>query len=405
MSQPEPLLLPRLSWQQVLWIFGALLVVGWLLWLLGPVLTPFLVAALLAYMADPMLVRLERWGLRRDAAVGLVFLVFTLALTGVLLLIIPVLVRETVDLFNRLPGYIEQLQRLSMPLIEEYLDIELDPETFDASAVRALVEENFANIAAAARTAWGYIADSGSRFIIWITGLFLIPLVTFYLMRDWHRALDALRDLLPRDIEPVAVRLTRDCDEALGGFLRGQLLVMLGQGTIYAVGLWMIGLNNGLAIGAIAGLVSFVPYLGAIIGVSLAVVTAIIQDSASFGLGVETRFMFLVMVALVFTVGQLVESFLLTPNLIGDRIGMHPVLVIFTVLAGGYLFGFIGVLLALPVAAAGTVLVRFFYRNYKRSQIYAQSSQADRVTDPALESGGAPTQLASDSNTPGSDAP
>lgn len=399
MNQPEPLLLPRLSWQQVLWIFGALLVVGWLLWLLGPVLTPFLIAALLAYMADPMLLRLEKWGMRRDMAVGLVFLVFTLALTGVLLLIIPVLVRETVDLFNRLPGYIEQLQRLSMPLIEEYLDIELDPDTFDASAIRALVEENFANIAAAARTAWGYIADSGSRFIIWITGLFLIPLVTFYLMRDWHRALDALRDLLPRNIEPVAVKLTRDCDEALGGFLRGQLLVMLGQGTIYAVGLWLIGLNNGLAIGAIAGLVSFVPYLGAIIGVSLAVVTAIIQDSASFGLGVETRFMFLVMVALVFTVGQLVESFLLTPNLIGDRIGLHPVLVIFTVLAGGYLFGFIGVLLALPVAAAGTVLVRFFYRNYKRSQIYAQSHSEETVIDPTTDS-----SIASPSTVAGGDA-
>ena len=377
MNQPEPLLLPSLTRQQILWILGSLLVVGWLLWLLGPVLTPFLVAALLAYVADPALVKLEKLGLRRDLAVGLVFLLVTLVLTGVLLLIIPVLVRETVDLFNRLPGYIEQLQRLSMPLLEEYLDLQLDPETFDASAVRALVEENFANIASAARSAWGYIADSGSRFIIWITGLFLIPLVTFYLMRDWHRALDALRDLLPRNIEPVAVRLTRDCDEALGGFLRGQLLVMLGQGTIYAVGLWMIGLNNGLAIGAIAGLVSFVPYLGAIIGVALAVITAIIQDAGSFGLGIETRFMFLLMVGLVFTVGQLVESFVLTPNLIGDRIGMHPVLVIFTVLAGGFLFGFIGVLLALPVAAAGTVLVRFFYRNYKRSQVYAHGDSGD----------------------------
>jgi predicted PurR-regulated permease PerM len=384
LESPQELLLPELSWQQIVWILVALLVTGWLVWLLGPVLTPFLVSALLAYMADPIVNRLEQLGLKRVTAVGVVFLVVTLLLVGVLLLIIPVLVRETVDLFNRLPGYVEQLQARSLPLIEEYLDITLDPETFDAGQVRALIEENFANIASAARATWGYIADQGGRFIIWITGLFLIPLVTFYLMRDWHRALDALRDLLPRKIEPVVVRLTRDCDEALGGFLRGQLLVMLGQGTIYAVGLWMIGLNNGLAIGAIAGLVSFVPYLGAIIGVSLAVVTALIQETGSFGLGVDSRLVFLILVGVVFTVGQLVESFVLTPNLIGDRIGMHPILVIFTVLAGGFLFGFIGVLLALPVAAAGTVLVRFFYRNYKASHIY----EDDTATTPATPGSG-----------------
>lgn len=378
----EELLLPDLSRQQIIWILVALLVTGWLVWLLGPVLTPFLVSALLAYMADPIVNRLERLGLGRVTAVGVVFLVVTLLLVGILLLIIPLLVRETVDLFNRFPGYIQQLQERALPLIEEYLDVELDPETFDSAQIRQLIEENFANIAQAARATWGYIADSGGRFIVWITGLFLIPLVTFYLMRDWHRALDAVRDLLPRKIEPVVVRLTRDCDEALGGFLRGQLLVMLGQGTIYAVGLWMIGLNNGLAIGAIAGLVSFVPYLGAIIGVALAVITAILQDSASFGLGVESRLVFLILVGVVFTVGQLVESFLLTPNLIGDRIGLHPVLVIFTVLAGGFLFGFIGVLLALPVAAAGTVLVRFFYRNYKASRIYAEQHSGTRVELP-----------------------
>lgn len=346
-------------------------------------LTPFLISALLAYMADPIVNRLERMGLRRVTAVGVVFLVVTLLLVGVMLLIIPVLVRETVDLFQRLPGYAEKLQERLLPLLEEYLDVTLDPDTFDAAQIRSLIEENFSNIASAARATWGYISDQGGRFLIWITGLFLIPLVTFYLMRDWQRALDAVRDLLPRKIEPVVVSLTKDCDEALGGFLRGQLLVMLGQGTIYAVGLWLIGLNNGLAIGAIAGLVSFVPYLGAILGVSLAVITAIVQDSASFGLGVESQLVFLLLVALVFTVGQLVESFVLTPNLIGDRIGLHPILVIFTVLAGGFLFGFIGVLLALPVAAAGTVLVRFFYRNYKASHIYEDGKSASPVIEKA----------------------
>ncbi len=373
-TDSESLLLPRLSRAQILWIAGSLLVVGWLIWLLGPVLTPFLISALLAYIADPLVTRLERMKMRREVAVGLVFSVVLILLAGLLLLVVPILVRETVDLFNRLPGYAEKLQENFQPVIEEYLDIQFDVETFDAARIREILEDNFESIARASRAAWSYLTDQGGRFIIWITGIFLIPLVTFYLMRDWHRALDTLRDLLPRNIEPVAVRLARDCDEALGGFLRGQLLVMLGQGLIYAVGLWFIGLNNGLAIGAIAGLVSFVPYLGAIIGVSLAVITALIQDTATFGLGVESRLVFLILVGVVFTIGQLVESFLLTPNLIGDRIGMHPVLVIFTVLAGGFLFGFIGILLALPVAAAGTVLVRFFYQNYKRSKLYAQTS-------------------------------
>ncbi len=362
MSEAPDVQLPKLSREQLLWIVGALLLTGWLVWLLAPVLTPFMISALLAYMADPVVTRLQRW-MRRDVAVSLVFLLVFALLTLTVLLIVPVLVRETVDLFNRLPAYFEQLQERLQPLAEKHLGWEFDLATFDAARLREILEENFANVAAAGRATWGYISESGGRFVIWITGMFLVPLVTFYLMRDWHRLLDALRDMLPRNIEPTVVRLTRECDEALGGFLRGQLLVMLGQGTIYAIGLWLIGLNNGIAIGMIAGLVSFVPYLGAITGVALAMVTAIIQNF---------DFWFLFSVAVVFTVGQLVESFLLTPNLIGDRIGMHPVLVVFTVLAGGQLFGFIGVLLALPVAAAGTVLVRVFYRSYKQSRIYAE---------------------------------
>ena len=360
MSEIPEIVFPRLSREQLLWIVGSLLLAGWLVWLLAPVLTPFLISALLAYMADPVVSRLERW-MRRDLAVGLVFVLVTAMLVVTLLLIVPVLIRETADLFSRLPTYLEQLQNRFQPMIEQHFGWRLDREMFDAARLRELLEENFANIAAAGRATWAYLSESGGRFVIWVTGLFLVPLVTFYLMRDWHRLLDVLRDLLPRNIEPTVVGLTRDCDEALGGFLRGQLLVMLSLGAIYALGLWLVGLNNGIAIGMIAGLVSFVPYLGAITGVLLAGVTAVIQNF---------DFWFLFSVAVVFTVGQLIESFVLTPNLVGDRIGMHPVLVVFTVLAGGQLFGFIGVLLALPVAAAGTVLVRYFYRGYKASRIY-----------------------------------
>ncbi len=357
----EPLQIPAISRSQMLWIAAALLVTGWLVWLLAPVLTPFLLSALLAYMADPVVNRLERWKMRRDVAVSLVFLVVISILVVAMLIIVPLLVRETIDLVERLPGYFQTLQETALPWIEERFDVELGIETFDASKARELIQEHFQNIAGAAGTVVSYITESGGRFIIWVTGMVLVPLVTFYLMRDWHKLLDSLRDILPRNIEPVVVRLTRDCDEALGGFLRGQLLVMISLGAIYSIGLLIVGLNNAIAIGMIAGLVSFVPYLGAIIGILLAGITAVIQNF---------EFWFLLSVAVVFTVGQLIESFLLTPKLVGDRIGLHPVLVIFTVMAGAHLFGFIGILLALPVAAAGTVLVRFFYRNYKLSSVY-----------------------------------
>ena len=360
----ETIVLPTISRVQMAWILAALLITGWLIWLLAPVLTPFLLSALLAYMADPVVNRLERWKIRRDLAVSLVFLVVIALLVVALLIIVPLLVRETVDLFERIPGYVQQLQETALPWIEEQFDIELGIDTFDAAQARELIQDHLQRIAGIAGTLLGYITESGGRFIIWITGIVLVPLVTFYLMRDWHKLLDALRDMLPRNIEPVAVKLTRECDEALGGFLRGQLMVMISLGIIYSSGLLIVGLNNAIAIGMIAGLVSFVPYLGAIIGILLAGVTAVIQNF---------DFWFLLSVAIVFTVGQLIESFVLTPKLVGDRIGLHPVLVIFTVMAGAHLFGFIGILLALPLAAAGTVLVRFFYQNYKLSSIYEQA--------------------------------
>jgi len=360
----ESLQIPEISRSQMLWIAAALLVTGWLVWLLAPVLTPFLLSALLAYMADPVVNRLERWKVRRDVAVSLVFLVVISILVVAMLILVPLLVRETIDLVERLPGYFQTLQETALPWIEEQFDIELGIDTFDAAQATELIREHFRNIAGAAGTLLTYITESGGRFVIWITGMVLVPLVTFYLMRDWHKLLDSLRDMLPRNIEPVAVRLSRDCDEALGGFLRGQLMVMISLGIIYSIGLLIVGLNNAIAIGMIAGLVSFVPYLGAIIGILLAGITAVIQNF---------EFWFLLSVAVVFTVGQLIESFLLTPKLVGDRIGLHPVLVIFTVMAGAHLFGFIGILLALPVAAAGTVLVRFFYRNYKLSSVYERA--------------------------------
>ncbi|MGH8400325.1 MAG: AI-2E family transporter, partial [Gammaproteobacteria bacterium] len=191
--------------------------------------------------------------------------------------------------------------------------------------------------------------------------LILIPVVTFYLLRDWDSLVARIAALLPRDSVATVSQLARDCDTMLGAFLRGQLAVMVSLATIYTLGLWAIGLDNAIAIGVIAGLLSFVPYLGVITGIALALLSALLQ-ARGWWLPLE--------VLIVFSIGQLMESFVLTPRLVGERIGLHPVLVIFAILVGGQLFGFAGVLLALPIAAAGTVLVRHAHGRYLASQLY-----------------------------------
>ena len=195
----------------------------------------------------------------------------------------------------------------------------------------------------------------------------LIPVVAFYLLRDWDLLVERIHNMIPRQFVTTTVNLTKECDEVLSAFLRGQLLIMLLLGCIYALGLALIGLDLALIIGLLAGLASLVPYLGFIVGILAASIAAILQFQ---------EFMPLVYVALVFGVGQLLEGSLLTPLLVGDRIGLHPVAVIFAVLAGGQLFGFVGVLLALPIAAVVMVFVRHLYGQYRTSQYYESRDEA-----------------------------
>jgi predicted PurR-regulated permease PerM len=199
----------------------------------------------------------------------------------------------------------------------------------------------------------------------------LIPVVTFYLLRDWDVLVARIRELLPRQQEPTVVKLAKNSDEVLGQFLRGQLAVMVALGTIYTVGLWIVGLDLALLVGMIAGLVSFVPYLGFIVGIVLAGVAALMQ----FGDAV-----YLLYVAIVFGIGQVLEGMVLTPLLVGDKIGLHPVAVIFAVMAGGQLFGFVGILLALPVAAVVVVILRHFREVYTASELYGDTGSSQPPT-------------------------
>lgn len=191
--------------------------------------------------------------------------------------------------------------------------------------------------------------------------LILIPVVTFYLLCDWERLMRGVKGILPRSAAPTIIRLSKECDLVLGAFFRGQLLVMLFIAVFYSIGLSLIGLNIGIILGIILGIISIVPYLGVVIGVASASIAAYVQFR---------YFQPVFFVWILFLVGQLVDSFFVTPHLVGDRIGLHPVIVIFAILAGGSLFGFLGVLLALPIAAVIMVWLRFLMERYHESSLY-----------------------------------
>jgi len=209
---------------------------------------------------------------------------------------------------------------------------------------------------------FGYVGKSSGVLFGVLANLFLIPVVTFYMLRDWDKFIEGIHSLLPRQIEPEVSRLASESNQMLSAFLRGQVLVMVSLATIYSVGLWLVGVKFALLIGLIAGIVSFVPYMGLIVGIAIAGIAVLLQFDAPV--------LPLALVAAVFGVGQVIEGALLTPLLVGDRIGMHPVAVMFSVLAGGQLFGFFGILVALPVAAVLAVIVRDIHKRYMRSHLY-----------------------------------
>ena len=208
------------------------------------------------------------------------------------------------------------------------------------------------------------MSRSGFAMVAWVINLALLPILAYYFLRDWDKLVERVASMIPRNHIEVVTRLARESNDVLGAFIRGQIVVMIALGIVYAAGLSLVGLNLGLLIGLVAGLISFIPYLGATTGVVMAVLAALVQ-SQGFDLQL------LVLVGVVFTVGQLLESYVLTPRIVGDKIGLHPVAVIFAVMAGGQLFGFLGMLLALPAAAVINVLLRYAHQRYRQSELYA----------------------------------
>lgn len=334
---------------------------GILIYLLAPVLTPFMVAVVLAYIGDPLVDRLEARKFSRTLSVTLVFLVLSIAALILLLILVPMLERQFVLLGSKLPHYLDTLQQKVLPSLSTYLGV--DNATFDLATLKNMIREQWGGTV---KGAFALLSRSGMTLLAWGANLMLIPVVTFYLLRDWDIMVARIHELVPRRAEAVVAQLARASDEVLGAFLRGQLLVMLALGTIYSVGLSLVGLELALLIGMLAGVVSFVPYLGFIVGIAAAGVAALLQFQ---------ELMPLIYVAAVFMVGQAAEGMLLTPLLVGEKIGLHPVAVIFAVLAGGQLFGFVGILLALPVAAVVMVLLRYTHEQYVGSSLYSHREE------------------------------
>ncbi len=340
---------------------------GWLVYLLAPVITPFAVSAGLAYLGDPLVDRLEqtsvwRWKVSRTLAVSVVFVLMLTLLSSILLVIVPLLIEQVRLLLERLPQWIDWFSGTATPWLAAKLGVDISGS--DSAQFSTMLQAYWKEISKAAFSVIDFLSRGGVAVASWLVNLILIPVVTFYLLRDWDLLKQGIQDLLPRNIEGDCTAVVGEIDAVLGAFIRGQLMVMLALGAIYSLGLTLVGLEIAVLIGMGAGLLSIVPYLGSIIGVILALAAAIFQYQ-------DVLHLFLVL--LVFGVGQIVEGMYLTPKLVGDRIGLHPVMVIFAVLAGGQLFGFLGILLALPAVAALNVLVRHLHHKYRQSELYNSS--------------------------------
>jgi predicted PurR-regulated permease PerM len=355
----------RLQW--ALLLIGA----GLLIWALTPVLTPFAAAALLAWMGDPVVDRLQKRGFSRNKAVALVFTLMVLALVVLVLILVPVINEQIEVLARSVPVWIEWLVRTGLPWLQAKTGLNVTA-WLDPDYLLEMLKRNWQGASGIAAQVLGVVTQSGFTVLGWVANLVLIPFLTFFFLRDWDALVVRVGELVPRDRLELVSRLAKESDAVLGSFLRGQFMVMLAMGLFYALGLWGVGLEVGVLIGVLAGLLTFIPYIGpttVLLGGSIA---ALVQ----FG-----DWQHLVGVLAVWGIGQLLESYVLTPKLVGDRVGLGPVTVVFAVMAGGTLFGFLGMLLALPVASVANVMLRHAHERYVASRFYL----GDGASAPKIE--------------------
>lgn len=354
-------------------VLVAVAVTLYVVYLLSPILTPFLAGIVLAYLFDPIVTKMTVWKINRTVGTTVVFFVISLVLFLGVLALVPVIIEQAIKLVTVFPKLLDRIQTEFVPYLNDRFGL-----TINLSSLTQLSMQHAQEIGTVLAKSAGVVFGNGSAVVFSLMNLILIPVIGFYLLRDWPNLIEKIRHLLPRRQESHWVGLAQESNQMLGGFLRGQLAVMLANGITYSIGLTLVGLETGIVIGMAAGLLSFVPYLGNLIGITMALIAMYIQTG---------EFTPLMWVLLVFGIGQTLESILWQPRFVGERIGLHPVAVIFAVLAGGVLFGFFGVLLALPASAILMVMARHALQYYQKSQFYQDGSLVaavgQTVTDPA----------------------
>jgi len=339
------------------WVAIALLAAG-LVYALSPILAPFLFAAILAYILDPLVDKLSGRRLPRTLAVVLVLVLLAALLAALLLVVLPLFYKELRLLAGKLPGFLTWVNEQAAPWLKSHFDLEFQ---LDVETVKQLAAETITGNQDLAKQLLGSLKVGGLALIAFFVNVLLVPVVLFYLLRDWNPLIARVDRLIPRHQHARVRKIVREIDAVLAEFLRGQLTVMVMMSVYYVVALWLAGLEFALPIGLITGVLVFIPYVGALTGIVLGTIAALMQFESLTGL---------LWVWLAFGIGQALEGTAVTPLLVGERIGLHPVAVIFALLAFGQIFGFFGVLLALPASAALLVGLRNLRRAYVDSPLY-----------------------------------
>ncbi len=340
------------------WLIAAS-ALGIFLWVFSDILLPFVAGMALAYFLDPVADWLERAGLSRTAATLLILLAFLLALTAALIILVPVLASQLADFIRVLPDYLHKLQSLITSFDPQWLERHLGIEVGSLrQGLNSLLGSGVGFVSSVFQSIW-----SSGVALFSIAGLFVVtPVVAFYMLLDWDRMVATVDGWVPRDHLGTVRQIAADVNASTAGFVRGQGTLCLVLGVMYAVGLTLTGLNFGILIGLFAGLISFIPYVGSMVGLVLALGVAVVQFWPDW--------LMVVLVAAVFFIGQFIEGNILQPRLVGKSVGLHPVWLMFSLFAFGALFGFVGLLIAVPAAAAVAVLVRFAIGRYLDSPLY-----------------------------------
>jgi predicted PurR-regulated permease PerM len=344
--------------RQVVFWLAALAVLILALWLLSEILLPFIAGLAIAYLLTPLTDRLERLGVNRLAAALLMITLVVMAIVILILLVAPILGGQLSSFIDNIPGYVTRVQTLlsdpSRPWVQKLVGVGFNAD----KSISDLVTQGVSWLTTFLRSLW-----SGGRALVSLFSLVVItPVVAFYLVYDWHRMLRSVDRWVPVHQRATVHQLAREIDAAISGFVRGQTAVCLILGSFYAVALTVVGLSFGLLIGLVAGIITFIPYVGSMTGLILALGVAVAQFWPNWAP--------IVTVLGIFLVGQFLEGNVLAPKLVGESVGLHPVWLIFALLAFGYLFGFVGLLVAVPLAATIGVLARFALKRYLQSSLY-----------------------------------